>query len=459
MKHLHFFKLLIFLFVFSLQTISAQTLKRKGLLGITMQTMNDSIAQQHNLKVNSGIRIMTVMPNSTFANLGIAQGNILIRINDTSVHTIQDVLAITSNLYEGDTIEVEFYANSKKKTKSTSLLGRPHETFKNGNVTYGAVVYEGNVLRSILVTPKETKKAPVIYFLQGYTCGSIETVSDSNPMKKLMNDWVNAGYAVYRIEKPGVGDSQSEKHCMQLSFDEELTAFKEGYKDLLKQESIDANNIFMFGHSMGGVIAPLIHTIKSPRGIITYGSIAQNWYDYMVDLYTIQPKHFGVSDAQIKEDNKVNLKFNKDFLINKLSGTEILKNTTYAAFFSANELNFKQNQYIGRHFDFWQNLADINIPEAWSKVTTNVLAMYGEFDIQAISPKSAKRIAEIVNKNKGRGDFILIENADHGFVNFDSMQHNVETLGNGSYMSHARDNYSTSLGKESVKWIRNKIKK
>ena len=459
MKHLHFFKLLIFLFVFSLQTISAQTLKRKGLLGITMQTINDSIAKQHNLKTNSGIYVMTVMPNSTFANLGIAQGNILIRINDTQVHTIQDVLAITSKLYEGDTIEAEFYSNSKKKTKSTSLLGRPYETFKNGNVTYGAVVYEGNVLRSILVTPKETKKAPVVYFLQGYTCGSIETISDGNPMKKLINDWVNAGYAVYRIEKPGVGDSQSEKHCMQLSFNEELNAFKEGYKDLLKQESIDANNIFMFGHSMGGVIAPLIHTIKSPRGIITYGSIAQNWYDYMVDLYTIQPKHFGVSDAQIKEDNKVNLKFNEDFLINKLSGTEILKNTTYAAFFSANEFNFRQNQYIGRHFDFWQNLADINIPEAWAKVATNVLAIHGEFDIQAISPKGAKRIAEIVNENEGNGDFILIENADHGFVNFDSMQHNVETLGNGTYMRHARDNYSTDLGKESVKWIRSKIKK
>jgi pimeloyl-ACP methyl ester carboxylesterase len=246
---------------------------------------------------------------------------------------------------------------------------------------------------------------------------------------------------------------------MQISFDEELLAFKEGYKDLLKQEIIDTDNIFMFGHSMGGVIAPLLNEMKSPRGILTYGSIAQNWYDYMVDLYTKQPKHFGVSDAQIKEDNRVNLKFNEDFLINKLSGEEILANKAYADFFSASIEGFRQNQYIGRHFDFWQNLADINIPEAWAKVKTNVLAMYGEFDIQAISPKSVEIIADIVNKNGGKGDFIVVEKADHGFVNFNSMQHNAETLGNGTYMIHARDNYSLLLGKESVKWMQAKVKK
>ncbi|WP_243471740.1 CocE/NonD family hydrolase [Winogradskyella sp. MH6] len=450
---------LIIIMLLTQNIFEAQTLKRKGLLGIMMQTLTDSIAMQNNIYVKTGVHITTVMPNSTFANLGVKQDDVLTKLNGSSVSTIQDVLTITNELYEGDNIEAEFYSGNSKKIKSTALLGRPIEAFENGDVNYGEVVYEGNVLRSILVTPKQARKAPVVYFLQGYTCGSVETATNDNPMKKLMKDWVDAGFAVYRVEKPGVGDSKSSKHCMQISFDEELTAFKEGYKDLLKQETIDADNIFMFGHSMGGVIAPLLNEMKSPRGILTYGSIAQNWYDYMVDLYTKQPKHFGVSDAQIKEDNKVNLKFNEDFLINKLSGEEILANKAYADFFSANELNFRQNQYIGRHFDFWQNLADINIPEAWAKVKTNVLAMYGEFDIQAISPKGARKIADIVNKNGGKGDFIVVEKADHGFVNFNSMQHNAETLGNGTYMIHARDNYSFLLGKESVKWMKAKVKK
>ncbi len=451
-------KYLFFLIVLIVtSTITSQTLKRKGMLGVLMQTLTDSIAIQNNFNVKTGVHITTVMPNSTFANLGVKQDDVLTKLNGSSVSTIQDVLEITSQLYEGDKIEAEYYSKNKKTEASTVLLGRPIETFENGIVTYGEVVYKDNVLRSILVTPKNKIKSPVVYFLQGYTCGTVETTTNENPAKKLISDWVNAGFAVYRVEKPGVGDSMSSKHCMQISFDEELLAFKEGYKDLLKQETIDANNIFMFGHSMGGVIAPLLNNLKPPRGIITYGSVAQNWYDYMVELYTLQPKHFGVSDSQIREDNKVNLKFNEDFLINKLSGSEILENDVYADFFRDNEINFRQNQYIGRHFDFWQSLADIDIPNAWSKVKTNVLAMHGEFDIQAISPKGAQKIAEIVNENGGKGDFVLVANADHGFVNFNTMQHNVETLGNGTYMLHARDNYSVALGKETIKWMLSKI--
>ena len=259
------------------------------------------------------------------------------------------------------------------------------------------------------------------------------------------------------MEKPGLGDSNSKTHCSEISFDEELLAFREGYKDLISQEAIDGKqHLYVWALPLGGVIAPLLTDIKSPKGIITYGAGGKNWYDYMVDLYTLQPKLFGVSDAQIKEDNKVNLKFNQDFLINKLTGAEMLKNQSYADFFNPESL--KRNQYIGRHFKFWQSLADVNIPNAWSKVKTNVLAMHGEFDIQAINAEGAKRIVSIVDSNVGKGDFLLIKNADHGFINFNSMQHNVETLRNGTYLEHARDNYSTDLGKESVIWMQSILK-
>lgn len=435
--------------------LEAQTLKRKGLLGIMMVTLNDSIAKQQDININEGVYLSTVMPNSTFSNANAKTGDVLLKINDTKVYTIQDVLAITSQLYENDNLKLEFYSKGKIHKTSTKLKGRPLEQFKNGDVTYGEVVYRDNILRSILVTPKHKKKSPVIYFLQGYTCGSVETLSDDNPMKKLMNDWVNAGFAVYRIEKPGVGDSQSKYHCSDIDFDTEIQAFKEGYKDLLKQEAIDNTNIFMFGHSMGGVTAPLLNDMHAPKGIITYGTVGKNWYDYMVDLYTIQPKHFGVPISEIKENNKVDLKFNKDLLINKLSGAKMLENKDYVAFFNAEDL--KREQYIGRHFKYWQRLANVNIPKVWSTVKTNVLAMHGEFDIQAINKKGAEKLIEIVNNHGGKGTFIVIKNADHGFINFDSMHHNVETLGNGTYRSHAQQNYNTQIAMESIRWMHSKM--
>ena len=101
--------------------LEAQILKRKGLLGIMMQTLTDSIAMQNNFSVKTGVHITTVIPNSTFANLGVKQDDVLTKLNGSSVITIQDVLAITSELYEGDNIEAEFYSGNSKKIKSTSL--------------------------------------------------------------------------------------------------------------------------------------------------------------------------------------------------------------------------------------------------------------------------------------------------------------------------------------------------
>ncbi|MEY8779197.1 alpha/beta hydrolase [Allomuricauda sp. XS_ASV26] len=456
MCRLFFVWTFLFVSILGLHSIHAQTLQRKGLLGVMMQTLNDSIAAQHKLKVSSGIYITAVMPNSTFSNLGVEQGNVLTQLNGRSINGVQDVLDVAGELYEGDLVEVEYWSGGKKRNNSTRLLGRPKESFENGIVSYGEVVYEGNTLRSIFVTPKHKEKPPVIYFLQGYTCGSVETVSDDGPMKKLLLDWVNAGFAVYRVEKPGVGDSKSERPCSEIGFEEELMAFKQGYADLLKKQAVDTDNIFMFGHSMGGVIAPLLTDVKSPRGIITYGTVGKNWYDYMVDLYTIQPKHFGVSEAQIKENNKVNLKFNDDLLVHKLSGKEMSEKKEYASQFNLED--FKRNQYIGRDFKFWQGLVDVDITKSWSMVKTNVLAMHGEFDIQAIDEKGAQRIVDLVNKNVGKGTFVLIENADHGFVKFDSMQHNVQTLSSGNMLSYASENYNTEIARESIDWMRNNLK-
>lgn len=446
----------LFVSIIGSYSINAQSLKRKGLLGVMMQTLNDSIAAQHNLKVSSGIHIISVMPNSTFSNLGVEQGNVLTKLNDSSVNDVQDVLDITAQLYEGDLLEVEYWSGDKRMSNSTRLLGRPKENFESGSVFYDEVVYEGNTLRSILVTPKHKSQPPVIYFLQGYTCGSVETVSNDGPMKKLLLDWVNAGFAVYRVEKPGVGDSKSDRPCSEIGFEEELKAFKEGYADLLKKSNVDTNNIFMFGHSMGGVIAPLLNEVKPPRGIITYGSVGKNWYDYMIDLYTKQPKHFGVSEAQIRENNKINLKFNDDLLIHKLSGTEMAEKREYASQFNLDDL--ERSQYIGRNFKFWQGLVDVDITKAWSMVKTNVLAMHGEFDIQAIDEEGARIIADLVNKNSGKGTFLLIENADHGFVNFNSMEHNVQTLSGGNMLSYASENYNAEIAKKSIEWMRNMLK-
>lgn len=445
--------LLFMLAVFGLIHLSnAQQLHRKASLGIMMQALNDSLVAAYELDSSEGLYIMTVAPGSTVHAIGMQEGAILKRINGNPVNAPIDVFNVITDFRAGDEIQLEYQQNGQEFNRKVKGIARPWETYDNADITYGTVSYEGNQLRSILYTPKNVSNPPIVYFMQGYTCGSIDLpFSPEQPYRRLVHDWVDAGYAVFRVEKPGVGDSESEIDCSRISFEQELRGFREGYKSLLQLDGVNLDEIFMFGHSMGGIIAPQLVDIKMPKGIITYGIGAKNWYDYMIDLYTVQPKHFGVSEEQIKEDNKINLKFNDDFLVRKLTGAELAKNESYASLFNVEEL--RREQYIGRGFDFWQGLVDVDVPGSWAKVKTNVLAMHGEFDIQAINDTGAKKIVEIVNSNGGSGTFLLIDKADHGFVNFNSMQENVETLGNGTMASYVRDNYNTEIVKKTISWM------
>ncbi|RDY57738.1 alpha/beta fold hydrolase [Flagellimonas nanhaiensis] len=453
MRHLLLIRLLVIISIVGCTKSSkAQELKRKASLGIMMQPLTDSLATELKLEPGAGLYISEVVTGSTANNLGMKSGAVLQKINGKQMSSNRDVFEILADFRAEDDITLEYILDGTRVSKTGKGIARPKESYENAEVTYGTVSYEGNMLRSILYTPRNRSNTPVVYFLQGYTCGSIDlSFAPDHPYMKLIRSWVDAGFSVYRLEKPGVGESESQKNCFEINFNEELQAFQEGYKDLMAMEEIDTDNIFLFGHSMGGVIAPLLGEIKQPKGIMAYGTVGKKWYDYMVDLYTIQPKHFGISEAEIKENNKINLKFNDDMLVHKLSGAELAKKESYGQLFDLNEL--KTEQYIGRHITFWQGLADIDIPEVWTRTRTNVFIMHGEFDIQAINEEGPKRIVDLVNKNGSNAKFKVIENADHGFINFTSMQQNSETLGNGSYSSHARDNFNLEIGRESIKWM------
>ena len=441
----------------SQNTLKSQTLKRKGRLGILMETLTDSTAIQRNLAIKKGVYVANVLPNSTFSDLGAKVGDVLLKVNKTSVHTIQDVLSISGKFYEDDFIEVELYSNGETIKKNGKINARPKESFDNGDVKYGEVVYEGNALRTILVTPKNKVKPPVVFFIQGYICQTVEH-RPNNPAKKLINDWVDAGFAVFKVEKPGMGDSKSVKKCRDLDYHEEQRAFNEAYKDLIKNSSINKDNIFIFGHSLGGIVAPLLAKDFTPKGIMAYGTTGKNWYDYMVDLFTIQPKLTGVPQSQIERDNKVNLPFIKDLLVNKFSAQQILNNPSYKSFLNTEVESFARGQYLDRDITFWQTLSDIDLPKLWSQTNTNVLILYGEYDIQSINDAGSRIIVDKVNeKFKGKATFKQIDKTEHGFIKFESMEKHINTLQNGSYWEYAINNYNTNISKETITWMKSKL--
>lgn len=411
-------------------------------------------ATEHDAGTNSGVYLPQILPDGSLGNMQVPVGSVLQQINDVPVASIPEVFAALASIREGDALTVVVYEQDARKTYKGVAVGKALEQHQHASVEYGEVQYADNILRSLLYLPTGVEQPPVIFFLQGYTCQSIE-MRPNNPGKQLIDAWIQEGYAVFLVEKPGMGDSECGTPCMEIDFNQELEAFSNAYASLRATTSIDRNNIFLFGHSMGGIIAPLLAREHQPAGVMVYGIVGKNWHDYMVDIFTEQPLLLGDTEQQIQEESQFTLPFIKDMLIHKKSNLELIASPVYGDFLKAEGTaeSLAEGYYIQRHYTYWQALADVDVPEVWSGVKAPVLVLHGEYDIQAIAPKYGEMIAANVNAHGGNAQFKLFPKTEHAFLKFDSREDLRSTMNNGSYGSTFETHFNRAIVTKSMEWM------
>jgi uncharacterized protein len=456
MKLFHSF--FIFLFLCLLTGAEAQNLPRKVMLGVSAQPLTEETAKSNNLKIGDGLQILAIIPNGTFAEIGIKNGDILLSINQKTIGTPQDLIASAQSLNSGDAVEITVISNGAKVTKKGTAKARPKETSDYGEVVLDEVDTPLGKQRSIIHIPKnKTGKLPTVFFLQGYPCGSQEFPPNSkNPAKRLIDDWVKSGFVVFRVERPNIGDSKTSKNCADIDYSEEVAFHDAAYKKLLGYDYVDKSNVFLFGHSLGGITAPLLAEAYQPKGIIVYGTGIKSWFEYFLELHRIQTVYFGGSIAEGEKQARELLPIYYEWLELGKSPTELKQNPKYKEILEApnNPLSFSGDYSAGRHSKFWQTMNQTRMSEAWSKVASKVLAIYAEFDVQALNSFAAEEIARIVNENNaGNGEFLLIPKAEHGFAKVESYRQVTELFSTGKYGQYAEQNYSEDVAVKTIEWM------
>ncbi|HIB49122.1 MAG TPA: alpha/beta fold hydrolase [Flavobacteriaceae bacterium] len=437
--------------LFFCNSVAGQSLKRSAFLGAQLMDLS---AVEEETGADFGLYLPMILPEGSLGEMGVPAKSVLQKINGFEIKSFQDIQSALSPIKEGNNLEVVVLENGKTKTYKGLAVGKPKEKHTHASIDYGVVRYAGNTLRYFLYLPNEVENPPVVFFLQGYTCQSIE-MRDNNPAKQLINQWIEKGYAVYLVEKPGMGDSESAIPCMDIDFNQELLAFTKAYEALQNNPKIDNQNIFLFGHSMGGIIAPLLAQKTSPAGIMVYGIVGERWYDYMKRIYTEQPLIFGNNQEQINQDAQYYLPFVKDLLVHKKSNSELLKSPIYGERLKQDGVadNLANGYYIMRHYKYWQTLADVDVPGIWAKVKAPVYVLHGEYDIQAIHPKYGEMIVTNVNQNGGNAQFELMPKAEHAFLHFDSREEHLNTLNGGGYVAAFTTNFNPTIGEKCIEWM------
>ena len=89
------------------QIIAGQT-PSHAQLGVSLTTVNSSVAARYNLPVSEGAYVTRVTSNSGASKAGIAEGDIITKVGDSKVTSASDLIIAVRSHNPGDTVSVTF---------------------------------------------------------------------------------------------------------------------------------------------------------------------------------------------------------------------------------------------------------------------------------------------------------------------------------------------------------------
>lgn len=383
----------------------AQEPSRKAWLGV-----NGSFSER-------GLAVDTVVPGSSMDKLGLKKYDTLMRLNELSVKGQTQYNAAAGLLRAGDMMEIAYKRKNKQFTKRVKAIAKPYETSSLADIIYDWVSYKNGKLRTITRMPKGKTNVPAVLLIPGYNCGSIENFS-SGIYKGLINAWLSAGYAVFTIEKSGIGDSYNCLPCSEADLVTDIQVFDAGYKYMERFPNVDKDKLFIWGHSMGGVIAPEIAKTHNPKGVIVYATVFRPWSEFLLEMHRVQMPLDGKSYEETETAVRALQKIYYEFFRLKRSPAELYTNPEYKDMV-VSELEYKagDNNMWGRHWRFWQQIDSLDLAASWSAVKCPVYSLFGGADYIACSELEHHLIVDAVNAaHPGNATHMRIPDIDHLLV-------------------------------------------
>jgi len=303
---------------------------------------------------------------------------------------------------------------------------KPRESYPGVDVMYETVVMPNRQkLRAIVTRPQESQaKLPVIFLAGWLSCDSVEAPEGTTDASGLVfRELVKLpGYCTFRIDKPGVGDSEGD--CGKTDFETELAGYRAAFRSLQNYDFIDKDRVYMLCISNGGGFAPLVPETEPEQeqvaGYVVVGGWVKTWYEHMLEIERRRFTLMGKSPAQVNDRMK-----GVETLYHEL----LFKNRPVRDIFEMQPKlvdlwpdGADRDHLYGRPLAFYQQLQKLNLAAAWSQVKVPTLVVHGEFD-WIMSREDHEMITRMVNANTpGAAKFVELPATGHTFQHYLSMQ-------------------------------------
>jgi len=118
---------------------------KRAVLGITMQEINDKIAEELKLSSRNGVYIVEVSKGGAADKAGIKPGDVLLTIDSVKITNSASVQETVSRFSPGDKVEVEVLRDGKKKVFKVEFLGTAQEN--GAESSDGSIAFYGSYIR------------------------------------------------------------------------------------------------------------------------------------------------------------------------------------------------------------------------------------------------------------------------------------------------------------------------
>ena len=300
----------------------------------------------------------------------------------------------------------------------------PREIYPNVDVIYDSVTApDGNRLRTIITKPRNTKgKLPVIFVAGWLSCDSVEAPAGTKDESGLVFRGLaqNPKFVLFRMDKQGVGDSEGV--CSETDFDSELAGYRAAFRALKNYDFIDTRKIYILGISNGGGFAPLVPESDTERaqvrGYISVGGWVKTWFEHMLEIERRRFALIDKSPGEVNDRMKDAATLYHEWLIKGRPVDDILKERPQLADLWP-EGKDRAHLY-GRPLRFYQQLQQLNLAAAWSRLKVPTYVLRGAFD-WIMSRDDSELIASYVNHNGDLASFYEIPQTGHTFQHYLSL--------------------------------------
>ena len=358
---------------------------------------------------------------------GLRAGDVLRTLDGAELTGPGAVGAALAGRHAGDKVRVGVRREGRNVEVDLTLTAYPFEKSDEMDVIYD-VVEAGDVrMRCVLTRPKDMPgRLPAVLFVQGLQCAPPDQpLGDPGTVLQLMHEITRAGYVVMRVEKPGSGDATGPP-CADIGFPDELNGFRAALAKLESYDFVDPAQVFLFGHSLGGLEVPMLAAERPVKGVIVFGTGILPWAEYLVQNERRQTR---LDPAANRGELETRCRRLADFL------HEVFRNgrAIDAVVTERPELADLAKEYwpdgehsFGRHLRFFRELDAVNHAEQWMKVDAPVLAVWGDLDYTT-SEAEHRYLAEIVNaSHPGAATVVVLPRVFHAFNVRESAQQALE---------------------------------